>query len=426
MRTIILAIAVACAAFSAAGCLTFVERPESAPEVSAADFSVAPKEPLDIVQVPESVLAPDGVAVNTEVDEISGQEIVKTTTSIVEEKPDGTTVETPMSVVEDIRLQPGERWTIDSLVGQVNGRPVYASKFLQSVEDRMLRIVAENPRDRASRLIEELISERFEQYINNELIIAEAEGLLTPEAQLGVLAWLQSVQEQTVAGYGGNQASANRTLQDQFGMSMDEYLREKRDEALAQDLLRRRVKPRTIVSWRDIEREYVRFEKEFNPPPIVWIGRVRIATSEVELLKQVEERVAAGESFKQIAEALKLPDAGVWQKYELPANGIDGLPLADDVRKALVISKAGMVTEAIRKPANVTWYSVAQVESRDARSLYDPSLQRQIRRALEEQRSSREQYRYLAKLRDRWVTSDIVQMTRRLTVIAWDRYLPKV
>ncbi len=425
-RTRLLLVALLGASAIPAGCRSLVERPDTAAEISAADFSRAPDAPLDIVQVPTDVFAPEATVTSEETEALGSGERVTTTTSLVEKAPDGTERDVPIATTEDIRIKPGERWTVDSLVGQINGRPVYASKFLQSVEDRILRIVAENPRERAQRLIEELITERFEQYINNELIIAEAEGMLTPDMQLGVLAWLQSIQEQTVAGYGGNQASANQTLQDQFGMSMEQYLQEKRDEALAQDLLRRRVKPRTIVSWRDIEREYVRFEKEFNPPPVVSIGRIRVDVAEGELLKDVEGRVALGQSFQELVAVLKTPDGGLWQKYEMPANGIDGLPLAEDIRKLLLGVAHGQLTPASRKANSVSWFCVMDVATRDARTLYDPMLQRQIRVALEEQRGRREQYRYLRKLRDRWVTSDIEQMTRRLALIAYDRYLPSV
>lgn len=409
------------------GCKSLVDRPDAAAEISPRDFSQVPvaDSHLDIVQVPSSVFAPEAVEVSSDEHALGQGESVTTQKSLVETNDDGTKRTVAIGLpTEDIRVVPGEKWTIDSLVGQINGRPIYASQFMASIEDRILRIVAENPRARSQRLIEELVAERFEQYINNELIIAEAEGLLTPEMQQGVFAWLQSIQEQTVAGYGGNRASASQTLQDQFGMTMDQYLKEKRDEALAQDLLRRRVKPRTIVSWRDIEREYTRFEKEFNPAPTIKIGRIRLAPPDEVVVKDVEARIARGESFAQLVEALKLPDGGLWQQYEMPANGIAGIPLADEIRNLLASTPTGKVTSSLHKPASVTWYCVMEIQEQASRSLYDAVLQRQIRGALEEQRGRREQFRYLRKLRDRWVTSDIDQMTRRLTVIAWDRYLP--
>ncbi len=411
-----------------AGCVTLVDRPKTAAEVTPADFTSVPAadQHLDVVQVPEEVFAPKAVVDSVTTTTVGGVETVTTQKSLVEKHADGTSSEVAVGApVEEIRLRVGERWTIDSLVGQINGRPVYASQFMQSIEDRILRIVAENPAQRSKRLIEELVAERFQQYINNELIIAEAEGMLSPEMQAGIFAWLQGLQEQTVAGYGGNRASASQGLQDQFGMTMDQYLREKRDEALAQDLLRRRVKPRTIVSWRDVERQYGLLEADYNPQPRITIGRIRLTPSDEALIADVEARIARGESFAQLAVALALPDGGAWQQYQLPATGLDGLELAPDIRTVLASVAQGKVTAPIRKPTSVTWYCIMAMEQQTQRSIFDPLLQRQLRRALEDQRGRYEQFRYLRSLRDRWVTNDIDQMTRRLTTIAWDRYLPR-
>ncbi len=404
-----------------------VDRPETATEVTPQDFTNVPVEDrnLNIVAVPTDVFAPERVQTDVTTATSGGVETVTTQKSLVEKNADGSTRTVAIGGgSEEIRLRAGEKWTIDSLVGQINGRPVYASQFMQSIEDRILRIVAENPRQRSQRLIEELVAERFQQYINNELIIAEAEGMLSPEMQAGVFAWLQGIQEQTVAGYGGNRASASQSLQDQFGMTMEQYLREKRDEALAQDLLRRRVKPRTIVSWRDVERQYGLLEKEYNPQPRITIGRIKLAPTDEALIADVEARLARAETFSQIAVALALPEGGAWQQYQLPTNGLEGLDLAQEIRTALAAVPQGSVTTPIRKPTSVTWYCVTDVLQQTQRSIFDPVLQRQLRRALEDQRGRYEQFRYLRSLRDRWVTNDIDQMTLRLTRIAWDRYLP--
>jgi len=338
------------AAVLAAGCRKLVDRPETAIEVGTRDFNskVSAGSPSDVVQVPPSVFAPPSVRSTSEVEQESGGEQVTTQKSIVQTESNGTekTVAT-LAPTEDIRVKPGGRWTVDSLVGQINGRPVYASKFMQSIEDRILRIVAENPRAAAQRMIAQLVAERFEQYINNELIIAEAEGMLTTEMREGLFAWLQSVQEQTVSGYGGNRTEATQSLQDQFGMTMDQYLQERRDEALAQNLLSRRVKPRTIVSWRDVERQYSILEKEFDPSPIVTIGRIRVTPSETAMLEDVRARFARGESFVDVAKVAGMERDGVWRQDKLPPSGISGLDLAEDIRKALAAAEQGKPTTEV-------------------------------------------------------------------------------
>lgn len=410
------------------GCETLVERPETATEVIAYDFSHHSNgnSELDIVQVPPTVFAPEEIRTTVDIEKDGQGEKFVTQKTRIEKNADGTEkVINVGAATDEIRVKPGVRWTIESLVGQINGRPVYAEKFMTSIEDRILRIVEENSPAAAQQMITKLIQERFQQYINNELIISEAEGMLSPEMQAGIFAWIQSLQEQTVAGNGGNRTSASQSIEDQFGMNMEQYMKEKRDEALAIDLLRRRVEPRTIVSWRDVERQYSMLEKEFNPEPRITIGRIRLQVSDELEIQNVQDRIKRGETFAQIATALKVPDGGNWQQYPLPKNGVAGLELADDIKKMLLAVETGQVTEELRKGSTVTWYCVTNVQQQATRSIFESLLQRSIRRGLKEQRGVFERNRYLASLRDRWVTNDIDQMTKRLIVVALERYLPK-
>ena len=419
---------VAAVGIALSGCETLVDRPETEAEVIAYDFSHHSNgnSGLDIVQVPPTVFAPEEIRTTVDIEKEGEAEKVITQKERVQKNADGTEkVINVGAATDEIRVKPGEKWTIESLIGQINGRPVYAGKFMTSIEDRILRIVAENPPGNAQRLIEKLIQDRFQQYINNELIISEAEGMLSPEMQAGIFAWIQSIQEQTVAGNGGNRTSASQSIEDQFGMNMEQYLKEKRDEALASDLLRRRVEPRTIVSWRDVERQYSMLEKEFNPEPRITIGRIRLQVSDELEIKNVQERFKRGETFEQVTTALNVPDGGKWQQYPLPKNGLAGLELADDIKKILLAVENGQVTEELRKGSTATWYCVTNVQQQATRSIFESALQRSIRRGLKEQRGAYERNRYLASLRDRWVTNDIDQMTKRLIVIAWERYLPK-
>lgn len=419
---------VAAVGIALSGCETLVDRPETAQEITASDFNhlSAANSGLDIVQVPPTVFAPEEIRTTVEIETDGQGEKVITQKERVQKNADGTEKVINLSAAtEEILVKPGVKWTIESLVGQINGRPVYAGKFMTSIEDRILRIVKENSPAAAKQMIEKLIQERFQQYINNELIISEAEGMLSPEMKAGIFAWIQSLQEQTVAGNGGNRTSASQSIEEQFGMNMEQYMQEKRDEALAMDLLRRRVEPRTIVSWRDVERQYSMLEKEFNPEPIITIGRIQLSVSDELQIQSLQERFKRGETFAQVAAALNVPDGGKWQVYPLPKNGVAGLPLAENIIKVLLAVENGQVAEELRKGSTATWYCVTNVQGQANRSIFDSSLQRSIRRGLKEQRSIFERNRYLASLRDKWVTNDIDQMTGRLIVIAWDRYLPK-
>ncbi len=324
---------------------------------------------------------------------------------------------------ESISLRPGQRWTVDALIGQVNGRPIYASQFFSTIEDRIRRVVAEQPPAAARQQVQRIIEERFQQYIDNELVIAEAESLLTAEQQQGLLGFLRNLQEETIAGHGGNRASATASLDDQFGMSIDQYMRQKRDELLAQDLLRRRVNPRVIVSWRDVERAYLRNIEAFNPSARISIGRIRASNTDPVRVEQIKQLIAQGRTLPQIAETIGQTDKGLLGEFELTAGGVEALDLVDSVKAALRGLEVGQVTAPLAQGTSTVWYAVLAIDRPKGRTLFDPLVQLQIRGQLQEIRRRSTQYRYLASLRDRWISEDVDQMQRRLVQIGFQRYI---
>ena len=325
-------------------------------------------------------------------------------------------------VVDDLPI--GDAYPIEGLVGQINGRPVFADEFLLPLEDRILRIVAERPLAQAVRDVDRLVVLRFDEYINSELIIAEAESMLSAEQQQGVLAWLTSVQEQTITDRGGTRDSAANSIEDEFGISLDEFIAQRRSVALAQDLLRKRVQPRAIVSWRDVEQAYRRNYATYNPPATIRIGRLRFHRErQSEEVEEATRLFGEGLDFSTVCERLKIADGGEWLEIELPENGIEGTSLATAVKSRLDLEAPGTVTDSLEQGVFVSWFSVIGVEKQPGRSLFDPLVQLSLEGELAGLRYAQEQDRYLASLKDRWVAGDIDQMRKRLLLIARIRYL---
>ena len=321
-------------------------------------------------------------------------------------------------------LPVGDPYPVEGLVGQINGRPVFADEFLLPLEDRILRIVAERPLAQAVRDVDRLVVLRFDEYINSELIIAEAESMLSAEQQQGVLAWLTSVQEQTITDRGGTRDSAANSIEDEFGISLDEFIAQRRSVALAQDLLRKRVQPRAIVSWRDVEQAYRRNYAAYNPPATILIGRLRFHRErQAEEVEEASRLFAEGLDFPEVCESLGVTDGGEWLEIELPTDGIEGTSLASAVKSRLDLGSPGSVTESLEQGVFVSWFSVIGVNKQPGRSLFDPVVQLSLEGELAGLRYAQEQDRYLSSLKDRWVAGDIEQMRKRLLLIARVRYL---
>ena len=321
------------------------------------------------------------------------------------------------------RIDPGQTWPVEGLVGQVNGRPVFADAFFNPIEDRLIAIAAMPDRAEARRALVAVVSREFKETVDSELIVAEAESQLSPEQQEGLFAWLRSLQEETIAQRGGSRASAEQSLESESAMSLDEFLEVERDKALAGRLLNQRIEPRTIVSWRDVVQEYERREAEFNPPPAIRIGRIRLDPSaEAESVAKVRAMIAEGKRFSEIARELNLAEGGFWNRYELPAKGIAGLALSDAIKQRLSDLKVDQVSEPIEARGFISWLSIMEIESQPQRSLYDREVQLALENELRGRRRLIERDRYIETLRSRWVTDDIQEMESRLVDIALQRY----
>lgn len=316
----------------------------------------------------------------------------------------------------------GQRWVVDGLVGQVNGRPIFASEFLAPLEDHLLRKVAELPREAAAKEISRLVAERFDQLINNELVIAEAEAGLTPEMQQGLFAFLKDMRERTVAELGGSNASATSALMEELGIGLDEFMARRRDELLAGELLRGRIDKRVIVSWRDVEREYAKQAARFSALSIIGIGRISLKSTDADQVAAARTAFAEGKPFTEVAKMLGVKDDGAWREF--PVGNVDATDLSAEVKDALRGLAVGAPSKELTKDGSVAWYSVVATANRPAASIYDPAVQLELRSMIAGRRRMEQQSIYLKSLRDRWVTADIDQMRVRLQSIAVTRYVP--
>lgn len=323
--------------------------------------------------------------------------------------------------------KPGDRVTINSLVGQINGRPIFADEFFDEIEDAILAARAEVMRQRITApefvaAMERTIDGRLRRLVDNELFIADAFASLSPEEKTGLFAFMKTIQEQEIAQKGAGTRGGLEDVLKEEGLTFDELMENRQNDMLIQKLLYDRVQPRVIVSWRDVEREYERRKDEFNPPATITLGMIRLTTAEqTELIEQVKVRFANNASFTEVAEFLKLPDKGVWQKLESPSGKAEDVVIRDEIKAQLKGMAEGQTSAGFELGMATYWISVIEIDQPPGQSLYD--VQRELTRELEGRRFGAEAERYASMLRERWVADDINAMRRRLMAIANERYL---
>lgn len=404
------------------GCSKNLQRSEVVP-IGLNEFESSSKEASETDSVDAAQVAEGMTAVEDQTGEVSSGDVsIKTSERII--TTDGVIDSEVETFAVDVPV--GDRYTIDGLVGQINGRPIYADEFLLPISDRVIRLASDPsvPRPQAIAQMESLIEMRFNDVVDSELIIAEAESSLSPEMQQGLFGWLQSIQEQTIAERGGTRATAEASIGEEFQITLDEFLEQRRTVALAMDLLRKRIEPRAIVSWRDVEQEYRRRFADYNPPAIMRIGRIRLSkTRDSENIDRVKEMVAEGKTFAEICAAMEIPNNGFWLQVELPQNGIQGTSLSSSIKGLLQDLKSGSPSKPLEQTAFVSWFTVIDIAHPKGESIYSTAVQVQIESYLRDIRERQERERYIKTLRTRWINDDISQMKERLIRIAKDRYI---
>jgi hypothetical protein len=390
-----------------------------------ASYERAPVGP-EVVAVPAAEFsAPSTQVTTTKVELADGETITRTTTAEgalnpATQRPDVQVTDRTMRG----SMRVGQRWPVESLVGQINGRPIYADDFFRPIEARLIQIASDANQNQAKLAARELVADRFRALVNSELIIAEAQSRLSPEMQQGVLAWLRDMQERTIAQRGGSRSEAEKQLIEETGQDIKGWIEQRKDFELSMDLLRRKVQPRVIVSWRDVEQLYEKHKAQFEPEPMALLGRIILSKSlQAEQIELAKTMSAEGKTFAEVVQAVKARDNGEWMKVKIGPNGMELGDLAPDLAAALAPLKPGQYAGPIEQRTTQIWVAVLGEEQPErAVSIFDPTLQLALRNQLMEQRNYFERERYIAKLRSRWLSDDIQKMRDRLWIMAQDRY----
>ena len=320
----------------------------------------------------------------------------------------------------------GQPVVVDSLIGQVNGRPIYADEVLTPIMDRLSATYRDQPYSTFQRQLTGLVIEQLRAVIINELIVAESRAGMSSEQQGGLLAFMNQVREEAVRKRGGVEREAERRLIEEEGKTIDEYLEDEQEKMLIQEVLKNKVAPQTVVSWRDIERSYRARKTEFQPASTVTLGRIRLSTAgNEEQVSLLQAEIEAGEPFMVVARQAGMSNDGVWQTFKLPDGGLGELPLASFYTPHIKDLKPGEVSKPFERGVWTIWVSVIDIEKPLQRSLDDSDVQRMLQQQISMARAQEAEGRFIGEVLQRGIFDDIKLMGERAVAIAFSRFPPK-
>ncbi len=359
-------------------------------------------------------------AMNVDVDEADDAQSDAPPVTIVEASPDDD--QTSSAAQEPIEA--GEQVVVDSLIGQVNGRPIFADEFFEPIEAQLTAASQRLNKGQFNQEALRIVTGHLEEVVLNELFLAEAEASLSSEERKGIFGFMRYLQERTLSEAGGIEQEARKRLALQ-DLTLEQYLELEKNRALIQKLIMEKIRPRVIVSWRDIEREYERRIEEFNPPAQVTLLRIRLnSESDATRIEEVKTRLLQGDPFEDIATDIGDVDGGRWRTIQMGGAETDEVALSSEFIDRLGEIKVGTTTEPFELSSSTWWLHVAEVDQPPARSIYDPGVQRMLSDHLHSVRFNEEFMHYRSKLFQRGIFDELNEMRDRLMAVAILRYGP--
>ncbi len=317
----------------------------------------------------------------------------------------------------------GDPVLIDALVGQINGRPVFASEFFESMDARLRAEARRLSPDAWLRQARSEIQRELRGRIIDELLLAEFEASIPTEQREGLLTFVRQIRQQLVTENRGSAALAERRFREQ-GSSLDEEVRRIRDRQFINQQLRQEVASRIYVSWREVQAEFERNREKWDPPGTARLRMIWVDAGDAERLAEVERRIEGGDAFEDVARELsdfKRAEGGLVEvtldAEEYADSTIFGAPQLNEAARRL---SPGERLGPIDWNNRAVWLSLEEVDDPDP-TLFE--LQLEIYGDLWNERFLEENSKYLESLINRGTMTDIETMERRLFQIAADRYL---
>ena len=327
----------------------------------------------------------------------------------------------------DISIRTGETIVVDSLIGQVNGRPIFADEILTPIMDQLNADFARMPWNQFRGYVVQLVSRQLREVIYNELFLSEARAGLSEQQEGGFLAWMNNMRGELIGQRGGVSADANRQMLEEEGKTIDEYLKLQEERQLIQVLMNDRVRPNALVAWRDVERAWDQRKDQFNKPSTVTLGRIRLKTEgNEEQIKLLQDELEAGEPFAVVAAQAGMADDGIWETFDIGENErVDSIEIADFYKEHLAGLGPGETSKPFERGTRTIWIAVIEINRSQKRSLFDPEIQRSLYQDIYSRRLSEAQEEFVQNILDEGIYDDLKEMEDKIVQIALSRFLAR-
>lgn len=315
---------------------------------------------------------------------------------------------------------------LESVIGQINGRPLFASEILTPLDGR-LRAVAEKAKGNQRAFVNESLNDVvgvITNKVRDELMLAEAQASLPPEARQGLFYFLGKIQQNMVSTQSGSKLQADEALRESTGRTLQQEARDRLERELIITEIRNKIVPRVNIPWRLIRQEYERNYAKYNPPGTAMLRVIMVPADNADSIREAEEAIAS----KAFAEAAEMPfntflrSEGGATPRELEGEYADApLFASPEMTAAAQKLKPGQTTPSIKWQNTLAWVHLDAIDRAPGISLYDAQLE--IEATLRERKFAYEREVYYTRLLERGSFTRIESMVQEAMTIAIERYV---
>ncbi len=315
-------------------------------------------------------------------------------------------------------LSPTDLIEVDAKVGDLNGKPILASTWLEPMAARLRAESKGKTPQQWRKLAAKAISDRLIADLSDELYLAEARASLTPEQKTGLRVFLSRFERQLVSSNYGSTTRTEQYLKATQGRSLEEAKREQERTVLIREQLRKVVWNRVQVSMRDIRNAYEQQHDKYHPNPKAVFLLIRIKKDDTDNIEHITKRLTS-EPFPQVAK-----DPANLSKDPLEKE-LDGpyehSPLFGPkaLQEAAASLSPGHWAGPVQVGSSLYWVYLDHIERVDI-PLYDAQLE--LRAQITSKRREEAARRYLLKLFDRAGIRGLDELIAKLVAIAEQWY----
>ncbi len=312
------------------------------------------------------------------------------------------------------------------MVGQVHGRPIYASEVFKTLDAELTALGQKFPRQVFRRRIvspapdgTRLIPDLLEGVVINALVLGDAERDLSDRHRSVVKNNLKEWREEILRQAMGSVSRADQDLHDSTGIGLEETMEELRKGLVVKMYMQNKLAPRITVTRRDIQNYYHRHIEQFNEPP----GRLvrMISTKDPQQADQIDRLLKAGTPFIEVA-AMRV------NQYKAAQNGLfaeraEGARIFEHeaINDAVLNLKEGEHASRIAYEGKFVWVFVEKIYPGSHRPLTE--AQTEIDRTLRTRQYAKLFNEYRSRLLREGSYTPIAHMTDILVQIATNRYV---